>query len=114
MNPRIQLGPEDLPPAPPPVGYLGGFSWHFTGRSGGGYRRGVWGGAAKVHYDKGMDLYDRGLYEQAIEQYAKAIQLDPDYANAYVNRGISYKNLGQDVKAEADKAKACSVDSQWC
>ena len=33
---------------------------------------------------------------------------------AYLNRGDSYRNLGQYAKSDADNAKACSLDSQYC
>ena len=42
----------------------------------------------------------------SIAEYTKAIQLDPDYAKAYSNRGVSYRNLGQYTLASADEAKA--------
>ena len=47
--------------------------------------------------------------QRATEDYDKAIQLDPDYAEAYYNRGRTYYILGQYTKADADEAKACSV-----
>ena len=34
--------------------------------------------------------------------------------SAYHSRGIAYRKLGQDAKADADKAKACSLDSGFC
>jgi len=36
------------------------------------------------------------------------------YHGSYANRGIAYQRRGQDAKAEADKAKAYSLDSQKC
>jgi Flp pilus assembly protein TadD len=35
-------------------------------------------------------------------------------AKAHDARGITYRELGQDAKADADKAKACSLDSSNC
>ena len=55
-------------------------------------------------------------YQRAIQNYDKAmaIQLDPDGGRAYFGRGYAHRHLGQYTKAEADHAKACSLDSQWC
>ena len=52
--------------------------------------------------------------ELAIQDYDMAIQLDPNDAMAYANRGIAYHLLSQDEKSDADKAKACSLDSKYC
>ena len=34
--------------------------------------------------------------------------------SAYHSRGIAYRKLGQDAKADADEAQACSLDSGFC
>ena len=44
----------------------------------------------------------KGNYNQAILDYNKAIKLNPRYANAYYNRAIAYKKLGQSKKAAGD------------
>ena len=53
-------------------------------------------------------------YERPIDDYDKAIRLDPNYANGYNSRGIAYRKLGKYAEADADKAKACSLDSKYC
>ena len=53
-------------------------------------------------------------YDRAIQDYDKAIQLHPSYAAAYGNRRYAYGQLGQNAEADADKAKACSLDKQNC
>jgi len=40
--------------------------------------------------------------EGAIEEYNKAIELDPKYVQAYSNRGVAYGYLGENDKALAD------------
>jgi tetratricopeptide (TPR) repeat protein len=32
-------------------------------------------------------------YENAIRSYDRAIEINPNYAEAYLNRGIAYRNL---------------------
>ena len=41
--------------------------------------------------------------------FTKAIELDPNYANAYYNRGISKENLGDLNGACADWKKAAAL-----
>ena len=45
-------------------------------------------------------------YEKAITDFDMAIQIKPDFADAYYARGVAKGNLGQPEKAEADIAKA--------
>ncbi len=50
------------------------------------------------------DILDQS--EKAIEDYDKAIEIDPQYAEAYYNRGSAYDILGQSEQARQDYAKA--------
>ena len=43
-----------------------------------------------------------GQYATALEDYDKAIQLDPDDTMAYYNRGVAYKELGRYHRAIED------------
>ena len=43
--------------------------------------------------------------------FDKAIQLDRDYALAYVSRSRAFFSLGQDAKRGANFDKACILDS---
>ena len=43
-----------------------------------------------------------------------AIQLDPDYALAYYNRGVMLGILGKDDLANEDFNKACELDRSHC
>ena len=69
---------------------------------------------AEQLFIKGVELNNQGLHRQAIKQYDKSIQLDPDFAMAYNNRAISYRNIRERTKQREDSAKACSLDSKYC
>ena len=51
--------------------------------------------------------------EWSIEGFDKAIELDPDYAAAYHNRGISYSDLGQYQRSIEDYDKAIELDPDY-
>lgn len=49
---------------------------------------------------------NRGFSYANLGKYKQAIKLNPNYAMAYKNRGICYQKLGDNIKAQADFAKA--------
>ena len=49
-------------------------------------------------------------YEEAIKCYTKIIEIDPNFKEAYNNRGLAYYNLKDYDKAIDDYAKAIEID----
>ena len=66
--------------------------------------------AAEEHYVQAHNLHKEGRYDEAIKEYTKAIELDPNYAIAYAERGQAYFKLGQYDLAIPDTAKAIELD----
>jgi len=57
-----------------------------------------------------------GQYQRAIEDFDKAIQLDPGYANGfgiYTERGYAYVELGQYQRAIQDFDMPIRLDPGW-
>jgi tetratricopeptide (TPR) repeat protein len=52
------------------------------------------------------DFMKKGQFEDAIQEYTKAIQQKPDYAEYYENRGLAYQALGEHQAAIDDFDKA--------
>jgi tetratricopeptide (TPR) repeat protein len=67
---------------------------------------------AKVYtyFDRGKDFLRSAKYPEAISEYTKVIELDPNITKAYNNRGYSYDKLGQYDNAIADYNKAIELD----
>ena len=61
---------------------------------------------AENYLDKGVDKYNKGDYSGAIQDFNKAIELDPNYAEAYAGRGVAKINLGQKDSGCLDLSKA--------
>lgn len=57
---------------------------------------------AKKYFNSGKEKSKKGEVDLAIEDYTKAIELKPDYAEAYYYRGGSWLRLGEWEKARAD------------
>lgn len=49
---------------------------------------------AEAYYNRGVDYYQNGEYDQAIADFSEAIRLDPTMAMAYSNRGAVYLYKG--------------------
>ena len=45
---------------------------------------------AKTYYKIGNEYYEKGDFDRAIENYNRAIELDPNYEKAFYNRGLAY------------------------
>ena len=65
-------------------------------------------------YNNRGTLFDnQELYDKAIADYSKAIELNPVYAKAYNNRGFDYDNQHLYDKAIADYAKALEIEPNF-
>jgi len=54
-------------------------------------------------YAYGVFLLKQEKYPESVEQFTKAVELDPNYADANYNLGVAYLNWGVALKGEADK-----------
>jgi tetratricopeptide (TPR) repeat protein len=51
--------------------------------------------SARSAFDEGIAYFNRGDFEEAIALFQKAIELDPEYGEAYLYLGRSYLSLGR-------------------
>ena len=61
----------------------------------------------RLRHSRGTAYFDHGDTDRALDDadYTQAIRLDPQYAEAYHNRGLAYAARGDAPQAEADQAK---------
>jgi tetratricopeptide (TPR) repeat protein len=62
-----------------------------------------------AHMNLGIDLSDKRLFDEAIDQYNQAIRIKPDYVDAYNNRGFNYLIQGNKTLGCPDAQKACAL-----
>ena len=67
------------------------------------------GGAPGIHFDHGNALKDLGRSSEALESYDRALELKPDLAVAWCNRGLVLLELGRLDEAMA-KARQYARD----
>ena len=53
--------------------------------------------------EAGLSLFNQGRFREAVDQFTKAIALDPRYREAWANRAKAYSELGLLEKADADQ-----------
>jgi tetratricopeptide (TPR) repeat protein len=53
--------------------------------------------------ERGLALFNQGKFQEAIDQFTKAIALDPKYLPAWARRAEAYGRLGRESKAEEDR-----------
>lgn len=63
----------------------------------------------EFHVKRGEDLSAKREYDRAILEYTAAIQLKPDYAEAYNDRGFAYYLKGNGQQAIADFTTAIEL-----
>lgn len=54
---------------------------------------------AKLEYNRGVDYYKIGQYDRSMAAFRRAIELDPNYTDAYYNLGSILEYLHQDDAA---------------
>ncbi len=62
---------------------------------------------------RGASLTTLGYYEEAIDLYHRALEIDPHYYKAYNNLGCTYRSLGQTDDAIAAYKKALKIVTNY-
>jgi tetratricopeptide (TPR) repeat protein len=65
-----------------------------------------------AYNNRGSAFYKKGMSDKAIEDYDRAIALDPSYYEAYNNRGTAFLKAGLFDKAIADFDRTISINPE--
>ena len=65
-----------------------------------------------AYNNRGVANYYLKQYPAAVEDFTKAIELNPTWADAFANRAEAYRALGQEDNAEADEERAKELGGQ--
>jgi len=68
--------------------------------------------SAKQYFKAGEDFSKALNFTDAIDQFNKAIDLDPDYEKAYMNRAAAYSSIGDHENAAKDYDRALVFDDK--
>ena len=64
---------------------------------------------AEKYFSSGKEKSKNGEVNFAIEDYTKAIELKPDYADAYYYRSKAWLQIGEEEKAKSDMKTANEI-----
>jgi tetratricopeptide (TPR) repeat protein len=68
---------------------------------------------AAAFFARGLTFYEQGDYGQAVDQFSKAIQMDPNDAQAYYHRGLSYVAQNEYQEAVAEYTHALQLNPKY-
>ena len=61
----------------------------------------------------GVAYSGKGMYDEAIAEFKKGIEINPNYAEAHSNLGIAYRNKGRFDEAIAELKKAIEINPNY-
>ncbi|MFC1895156.1 trypsin-like peptidase domain-containing protein [Thermodesulfobacteriota bacterium] len=68
---------------------------------------------ARFYFDRGLAYWHKGLIDESIGNYTKAIIMDPKFTEAYGNRGLACLVKGVYDQAISDFQKALEIDPNF-
>lgn len=65
----------------------------------------------KAFLDNGNGYYKSGRYNEALEMYDRALQIDRGYAKAWNNRSLALSKLGREQEASDSRNQFLALQS---
>ncbi len=66
-------------------------------------------GNASFFNDRGLAQALQGAFEDAVRDFERAIEIDPEFVDAYINRAFAYDDMGDLPAALADHERAMAL-----
>ncbi|MCU0540803.1 MAG: DUF3160 domain-containing protein [Oscillatoriaceae cyanobacterium Prado104] len=62
---------------------------------------------------RGVDYFNQNDYQQALEQFDRALQINPNLAEAYYFRGLTHRQMDDTRRAVEDYTQALQINPKW-
>jgi superkiller protein 3 len=66
-------------------------------------------GTAEEHFQKGNEYAQQGQFQEAIDEYLAALEIEPEHVSALTNLGVAYYNTGRLQEAITQYEKAIAI-----
>lgn len=63
-------------------------------------------------FESGMDAFVNDDFKKSVKEFTKAIEIDPDFALAYVSRGAAFMKMDKIEESIADFDHAIEIDQE--
>jgi len=68
--------------------------------------------SARIHADRGSGYYQQGQMSEALNEFIKSIELNPNYSSGYNGLAMTYAAINEDTKAELNFQKSITLDAK--
>ena len=60
--------------------------------------------------NRGIERLNEGRVQESIDQFTKALAMDPKYAEAWERRAEAYAQMGRNYEADEDRRRLATID----
>ena len=60
--------------------------------------------------NRGIERLNKGKVQESVDQFTKALAMDPNYAEAWEQRAEAYSQLGRNDDAEEDRRRLAAIN----
>ena len=61
--------------------------------------------------ERGVTMFNQGRFQESVDQFTKAIALDPTYVEAWARRAEAYAQLGRGTEADEDRRRLDALNA---
>ncbi|MCH8831359.1 MAG: tetratricopeptide repeat protein [Chloroflexi bacterium] len=60
--------------------------------------------------NRGIERFNEGKVQESIDQFTKALAMDPNHAEAWERRAEAYTRLGRNDEADEDRRRLAAIN----
>jgi Tfp pilus assembly protein PilF len=60
--------------------------------------------------NRGIERFNEGKFQESIDQFTKALAMDPNHVEAWERRAETYTQLGRNDEADEDRRRLAAIN----